>query len=54
VSPGEEAFLWVQKHGKYKTPAVGASENLRNATIRSIVSGLLWALDVDIHAERTE
>jgi len=38
----------------YKTPAVEASENLRNATALSRVWGVLWALDVDVLAERTE
>jgi hypothetical protein len=33
---------------------VGASENLRNAKIFSRVWEVLWALDVDVLAEKTE
>ena len=55
VSPGDEVFLWAQRNTESRNASVvGASENLRNATMRSRVMGLLWALYDDVLAESTE
>jgi|AntAceMinimDraft_5_1070358.scaffolds.fasta_scaffold386733_1 hypothetical protein len=56
VYPGEKAFLWVQRNTESRNrTSVGASENAKNVTIRPRVwVGLMWALDVDVLAERAE